>query len=104
MVPSAITDAVISGDDIALVEDQFIAEHEDDVVDCDSLPDSDTLPMDVPKAPVIYSWGRSDTNTLLRSPNDPSSVDGVQALTFANQRTILQVGFHISAFDFFSAR
>jgi hypothetical protein len=53
----------------------------------------DYLPMDViTKAPSIYSWGRSDTDALLRSPNDLSAADGIHTLTFANQRTIVQVG------------
>lgn len=66
-------DAVGSDEDLMDVE----VHHEDD--------DAIIAP------PVIYSWGRSDTNTLLRSPNEVPSVDGVQAVTFANQRTIVQV-------------
>jgi hypothetical protein len=84
MEPDGAVDAGLSDEDTVMIEDQVV-EQEDDVVD--------SVPMDVIiKAPVIYSWGRSDTDTLLRSPNEPPAIDGVQALTFANQRTIMQVG------------
>lgn len=49
--------------------------------------------------PLIYSWGRADTNALLRSPNEYSAVDSVQKLGFANQRTILQVRSQPSDFN-----
>ena len=52
--------------------------------------ESDTLDITT-RAPAIYSWGRSDTNTLLQSPNDTPSANGVQGLTFANKRIIIQV-------------
>ena len=59
----------------------------DDIVD-----EVDSVPMDVIiKAPAVYSWGRYDTSSLLRSPNESQAVDGAQALSFANQRTIMQV-------------
>jgi hypothetical protein len=47
---------------------------------------------------LLYSWGRSDTDALLTSPNDSSAVDGVHNLTFANQRTIMQVCIQLSYF------
>ena len=47
------------------------------------------------RAPVIYSWGRNDTNTLLQSPNDILSTNGVNTLAFANKRTIIQVEMKI---------
>lgn len=43
------------------------------------------------RTPSVYSWGRCDTNALLRSYNEPPAIDGVQTLTFANNRTIMQV-------------
>ena len=43
------------------------------------------------RTPSVYSWGRCDSNALLRSYNEPPAIDGVQALTFANNRTIMQV-------------
>lgn len=74
----AIDEQLMATADPVLVEDH------DDVVDI--------VPIDhIIKAPVIYSWGRCDTNTLLRSQTEAPAVDGVQALTFANQRTIMQV-------------
>eukprot|EP00596_Hydrurales_sp_CCMP1899_P005982 CAMPEP_0119044426 /NCGR_PEP_ID=MMETSP1177-20130426/31359_1 /TAXON_ID=2985 /ORGANISM="Ochromonas sp, Strain CCMP1899" /LENGTH=208 /DNA_ID=CAMNT_0007014515 /DNA_START=145 /DNA_END=767 /DNA_ORIENTATION=+ len=56
----------------------------------DSLDDD--ISEDLKHAPaLLYSWGRSDTDSLLTSPNDSSAVDGVHKLTFANQRTIVQI-------------
>ena len=85
MESDMVVDAVASDEDLMVTDDQVVVEQDDDVVDFN--------PMDevLIKAPVIYSWGRSDTNTLLRSSNEASAVDGVQAVTFANQRTIMQV-------------
>lgn len=88
--------AMMSGDscpdvDLLAIDEQSMAaadpvlvEDPDDVIDI--------VPIDqIIKAPVIYSWGRCDTNALLRAQNEATSIDGVQALTFANQRTIMQV-------------
>jgi hypothetical protein len=62
----------------------------------DSLDDNSD---DVTLAPALmYSWGRSDTDALLTSPNDPSAVDDVHKLTFANQRIIMQVCLKLSDF------
>lgn len=62
----------------------------------DSLEDSSD---DVKHTPALmYSWGRSDTDALLTSPNDPSAVDDVHKLTFANQRIIMQVCLKLSDF------
>ena len=63
---------------------------EDHIILGENVIESDTLDITV-RAPAIYSWGRSDTNTLLQSPNDTPSANGIQALTFANKRTIIQV-------------
>lgn len=70
-------------------EDEMIGttSNYDDIID-----EVDSVPMDVIiKAPAVYSWGRCDTSSLLRSPNESQAVDRAQALTFANQRTIMQV-------------
>jgi hypothetical protein len=62
----------------------------------DSLDDNSD---DVKHAPALmYSWGRSDTDALLTSPNDPPAVDDVHKLTFANQRIIMQVCLKLSDF------
>ena len=63
---------------------------EDHIILGENVIESDTLDITV-RAPAIYSWGRSDTNTLLQSPNDTPTANGIQALTFANKRTIIQV-------------
>ena len=82
--PFSDLDLVSIDEQLMVAENLVTVEDPDDVIDI--------VPIDqIVKAPVIYSWGRCDTNTLLRSQNEAPAVDGVQALTFANQRTIMQV-------------
>jgi hypothetical protein len=82
--PCPDVDLLAIDEQLMAAADPVLVEEPDDIVDI--------VPIDqIIKAPVIYSWGRCDTNTLLRSQNEPPAVDGVQALTFANQRTIMQV-------------
>jgi hypothetical protein len=59
--------------------------------DLDNLDDDGRHDEVMIRTPSVYSWGRCDTNALLRSYNEPPAIDGVQVLTFANNRTIMQV-------------
>ena len=59
--------------------------------DFDDLKDDKSPEDEMIGTPSVYSWGRCDTNALLRSYNEPPAIDGVQTLTFANNRTIVQV-------------
>ena len=76
-VPSTVTDRK---DRVAVQEDSY------------KLEDDRSSQNEVMiRTPSVYSWGRCDTNALLRSYNEPPAIDGVQVLTFANNRTIMQV-------------
>lgn len=59
--------------------------------DLDNLDDDGRHDEVMIRTPSVYSWGRCDTNALLRSYNEPPAIDGIQVLTFANKRTIMQV-------------
>ena len=59
--------------------------------DFDNLDDDGRHDEVMIRTPSVYSWGRCDTNALLRSYNEPPAIDGIQVLTFANNRTIMQV-------------
>lgn len=76
-VPSTVTDR---NDRVAVQEDS-----------CKLEDDRSSQNEVMIRTPSVYSWGRCDTNALLRSYNEPPAIDGVQALTFANNRTIMQV-------------
>ena len=49
---------------------------------------------ELPTPPVILSWGRSDTHTLLRTPAEEAS-SAITALSFASSRTILQISSNL---------
>ena len=50
--------------------------------------------LSLPTPPLILSWGRSDTHTLLRTPAEESS-SAITALSFASSRTILQISSNL---------
>ena len=49
---------------------------------------------ELPTPPLILSWGRSDTHTLLRTPAEEAS-SAITALSFASSRTILQISSNL---------
>ena len=51
-------------------------------------------PMLLPTTPVILSWGRADTNTLLRNC-DQVSTTGISAVGVGSSRTILQIASNL---------